>query len=118
QLTQNFSNYSRSYGLASFADGKPLRLFERNRSNQFNRNLHRVSGHNHLCSFGERDISGHICRSNVELRLVTLEEWSVSSALFFLQDVYFSRKIVVWSSCARFAENLSASYVFFLQTAE
>src|SRR5690349_8068403 len=107
-LSYDFSDNARAYSLASLSDRKTCIVFKRNGSNKFNLECHRVSRHNHFNTFVECHITRYVRCSDVELRLVTREEWCVSSAFFFLQDVYLCSKFRMRSYCFWLSKNLSS----------
>src|SRR3989344_2636904 len=117
-LGNNFGHYSRTHCLASFADGKALFLFKRNRHNEFRFSFYGVSRHNHLRLFRQCHFTGHIRGAHIELRLVAGEKRSVPATFFFGKNIDFSLKFGVRSHASWFCKHLSAGNVLFLHTAE
>ena len=75
-----------------------------------------VSRHAHLCSFRQLQISCYVCRSEVELRSVSVEERRVSSAFFLLQYVYFSLELCVRVDRSRLLHSTCPLSISFLCT--
>ena len=77
-----------------------------------------VTGHYHLNTFGEGDLTGHVECTDVELGTVVVVERSVAATLFLLQDVDRSLELVVRLNYARMADNHTALDVLLVDTTE
>src|SRR3989338_4403796 len=86
-LFDDFSNDAGAHGLASLADGKPLLLLHRDGLDEIHRHVDVIARHNHLGALGQRHITGHIGRAEVELGPVPLEERRVPAAFLFCETV-------------------------------
>ena len=75
---------------------------------QLDGHLYVVAGHAHLSAFGQRDHTGNIRCTEVELRSVVVEERSMTATLVLGQNVYLSGKFLVAGNAARFCQNLSS----------
>src|SRR5690606_26275396 len=77
-----------------------------------------VSGHYHLNAFSKLDVSGNVCRTEVELRLVAREERCVTAAFFLLKYVDLALEVLVRRDASRLRQYLSALNVILACAAE
>ena len=75
---------------------------------QFNCHFYVISRHAHFCSFRKFANTCYVCCSEVELRTVVVEEWSMTSTFIFCQNVNLSCKFVVACYRTWFTKNLSS----------
>lgn len=75
---------------------------------QFNCHFYVISRHAHFCSFRKFANTCYVCCSEVELRTVVVEEWSMTSTFIFCQNVNLSCKFVMACYRTWFAKNLSS----------
>src|SRR5665647_343210 len=97
-----------THGATTLTDGELEPFFHRDGLNQVNLHLGVVAGHDHLGALGEVHNSGHVRRTEVELRAVVLVERRVTAALFLGQDVDVRVELRVRSDRARLADDLTA----------
>src|ERR1700733_9288629 len=81
-LRDNLADRAGANRPAAFANREAQALLHRHRSNQFNLELHVVARHHHLCAFRQGRNASHVCRPEVELRTIPLEERRMTAALF------------------------------------
>ena len=94
-LSGNLGNGTGADGVAAFTDGKAELLLKRHRGNELYFEGDCVARHDHLGAIGESDFSGHIGGTDVELRLVAVEERSVAAAFILVKDVDLRLKVGV-----------------------
>src|SRR6185312_1330997 len=73
-LLNNLRDRARAHRMSTFTDGKAQAFLHRHRRDQLNHQLHIVARHHHLRSRGQLSNSGHVSRSQIKLRTVSLEE--------------------------------------------
>jgi hypothetical protein len=93
-------------------------LLHSDRSEEFDLECDSVTRHDHFFVSWELNFTSYVRSTEVELRLVTLEEWRVTATFFFGQDVDFSVKLCVWSDATWLTDNLTALDVIALDTTE
>src|SRR5262249_29983600 len=86
-LLQDLRYDARANRPATFADREPHALLHGDRRDQLAGHLGVVTRHDHFHARGQLHRPGHVRRTEVELGPVTLEERSVTAALFLGQDV-------------------------------
>ena len=94
-LFDDFRYYSGSYCSSAFSDRESQSFFDRNLVDQFDFHRYVISRHAHFCSCRQLQRSCNICRSEVELRSVSVEERCMTAAFFLLQYIYFSLELRV-----------------------
>ena len=100
--------YSRAYCSSAFSDGESQSLFDCDWGNQCDLHCDVISRHAHLYSLRQLQVSCYVCRSEIELRSVSVKERCMSSAFFLLQYVYFSLELCMWVDRSRLAQYLSS----------
>src|SRR5690349_12085266 len=108
QLLSNRSNNSCAYGSAAFADCEAHTLLDSYWLDEFNVHCNVVTRHNHFNACRQGDGAGYVSCTDVELRSVAREEWSVTSTFFFREDVNLSFELGVRLDRTRLSDNLSA----------
>ena len=78
---------------------------------QLDDHLDVITRHDHLNSLWKLDLSGHVSGPEVELRLVSFEEWRVPSSLVFREDIDLSFEFRVRSDGSWLRKNLSSLYI-------
>ena len=86
-LLYNLDYLSSTYSTATFTDSELKSLVHCHWGNELNVDLNVVARHNHFLVSWESDLTGNIQGTDEELRTVVVVEWSVTSTLFFLEDV-------------------------------
>src|SRR3989344_850872 len=99
--------HSSTDGSATFADSKAKFFFHGDRLNQFDFESNGIARNDHLLTFGQFDFTSDIGSTEVELRLVALGKWSVTTPFIFFQDVAFGLKFGVRSNGTGFTDNLA-----------
>src|SRR5690606_2457741 len=94
-------------GTTAFTDGEAQTFFHRDRGDQLHRDRHVVARHHHLGAFRQRDRTGHVRRTEVELRTVVGEERGVTTTLFLAQHVDLAREVRVRGDGTRLAQHLT-----------
>src|SRR3989344_5119179 len=94
-LSGNLGNRTGADGVAAFTDGKAELLLKRHRGNELYLEGDRVARHDHFGAIGERDLSGHIGGTDVELWLVAVAESRVVAAFILVKDVNLRLKVGV-----------------------
>src|SRR3954469_11690177 len=117
-LLHNLCNRSRAYRASTFTDSEAQTLLHGHRRDQLDGQRDVVAWHHHLCAFRQLRYTGHICRTEVELRTVALEERSVTSAFFFAQHVHLSLELRVRRDRAGLGQHHTALHIFLRDTAE
>src|SRR5699024_4291584 len=92
RLCVDFRYDSSTNCTSAFTDRKFSTFFDSDWCNQFNRDCNVVTRHNHFSSFWQAYNTCYVSCTEVELRTVVSEEWSVTSTFFFCQNVYFCFK--------------------------
>ncbi len=104
--------------MTAFTYGKAETFFHSNRHDEFDFKRSVVAGHYHFNALRELDVSGNVCRSEVELRLIASEERCMTSALFLFEDITLAFELGVRSNCAGLCENLTALNLVFVNAAK
>src|SRR5690606_6000189 len=117
-LFNNFSNHAGANSAATFTDRKTQTFFHRDRCNQRYNHRYVITRKNHLFVFWQLNRTGYVSRTEVELRTVALEEWCVTTTLFFGQNVDLSTKVSVRVDRTRHGQYLTTLYVFTCSTAQ
>src|SRR5579862_4165248 len=118
QLLHNLRNRSSADRVSAFADCKPQTLFHRHRRNQLDHQTDVISRHHHLGARRKFRHTRHVCRSQVKLRTVALEEWRVPSTFFFGEDIHLSFEFGVRSNGPRLRQHHAAFDIFFRNAAQ
>src|SRR5690606_34761832 len=101
---------------AAFANSEALTLIHSDWLNQFNLEGNCVTRHNHLFVSWKLNFTSYVSCTEVELWLVALKEWRVSTTFFFGQNVHFSIKFCVWRNRTRLSKNLTTFDVIAFNT--
>src|SRR6478672_206769 len=116
-LFQNFSNLSCTYCATTFTDSELKTFLHRDRLDQLNSEVGVITRHHHFSTCIQFNFTGNVCCTEVELRTIFVEEWSMTSTFFFAQHVYFTFEFSVWSDRSWFAKyHTSADLVLFNTT--
>src|SRR5690606_17142564 len=94
-------------GTAAFADREAQAFFHGDRGDQLDGDRHVVARHDHLGAFRQRDRTGHVRGTEVELRTVVIEERRVTTAFFLRQHVDLAREVRVRGDRTRLAQHLT-----------
>src|SRR5437899_374054 len=109
---------ARADGATALADGEPETLVHGDGLDQLDLHVRVVARHDHLLALRELDRTGHVRRTEVELRAIVVEERRVASALVLREDVDLCLELRVRRDRAGLAENLPALHVLALRTAQ
>ena len=90
QLAKKLGNDAGTNRSAAFADSELELFFNCNGLDELDSDGHVVAGHYHFGACGQVDGTGNVGSSDEELRTIVVEERSVTSAFFCLEDVYLS----------------------------
>ena len=105
-----------AYGTATFADSELETLVHSNRSNELNVDFYVVTRHNHLLVGGEHDLTGNVKGTDEELRTIVVVERSVTTTLFFLENVDLSYEVSMRSDRLRSGYNFTSLNFFLIYT--
>ena len=111
-LGDDLGNHAGADGTAAFADCEAQTFFHRDRSDQLDGDRHVVAWHDHFFVCRQLDRTGHVSRTEVELRTVVVEERGVTAAFVFRQDVDLTGEVVVRLDRARLAKKSKFKQIF------
>src|ERR1700678_4201395 len=117
-LLHNLRNGSGADCVSAFANREAQTLFHCHRRDQLNHQAHVVSRHHHLGARRPLRHTRHVCRSQIKLRTVSLEERRMSSAFFFGQNVHFRLELGVRRDRSRLCQHHTALHIFFRYAAQ
>ena len=103
---------------ATLADGEAQALLHGDGLDQLNAHVGGVAGHDHVLAVRQGDNTGHVRRTEVELRPVVVEERRVTAALVLGQDVDRALEVGVRRDRARLAADLAALDVLALDATQ
>src|SRR5665647_2736998 len=92
---------------ATLTNSETQTLVHRDRLTQLDRHLHVVTRHHHLRTLRQLHRTGHIRRTEEELRTIIVEERLVTTTLVLVQDIHLTLEIRVWRNAARLAQHLT-----------
>src|SRR5690606_2317908 len=107
-----------AHGTAAFANGKAQTFFHGDRSDQLHFHRHVVARQNHFLVLGQLDRTGHVSRTEVELRTIAVEEWRVTTTFFLGQNVHLGREVGVRVDRTGLGQHLTTLDVFALGTTQ
>ncbi len=87
RLVKDFSYLTGTYCSTTLTDSETQTFLHRYFVDQLNSDSDVIARHNHFYSFWKSDNASYVCSSQVELRTIVVEEWSVTSTFFFRQYV-------------------------------
>src|SRR4051812_22929039 len=90
QLIEDFSHLTRTYGTTTLTDSEAKSLFHCDLVDQLNFNRNVISRHNHFHASRKFTLTCYVGCAEVELRTVFVEERSMTTTLFFRENVHFS----------------------------
>src|SRR5262249_37892156 len=93
-------------GLAALANREAQTFLAGDRRDELDLQADVVAGHDHLGPLGQRHQARHVRRAEVELRAVPLEERSVATALFLLEDIDLAHEVLVRRDAAGLRQHL------------
>ena len=108
ELFYDLGNNTSTYGAATFADSEAQTLVHGNWSEQLNLEGYGVAWHYHFFVSWQLNFTGYVSCTEVELRLVTLEEWSVTTTFVLAEDVNLRFELSVWCYRTWLSDNLTA----------
>ena len=117
-LLDNFSNHTRTNSTATFTNREAQTFFHRDRVDQLHCDRDVVAWHHHFFILRQLDRTSHVRGTEVELWTVVVEEWCVTAAFVFRQDVDFACEIGVWFDVTWFCQYLYTMDVLWLATAQ
>ena len=117
-LLKNLGDLTRTYGAATLTDSEAKTCVASNRVDELNVDLNVVTGHYHLYTFGESDLTGYVKCTDVELGTILVVERSVTATFLFLEDINRSFELAVGLNNTRMADYHTALDVFLVDTAE
>ncbi len=88
------------------------------RVDELNVDLNVVTGHYHLYTFGESDLTGNVKCTDVELGTIVVVERSVTATFLFLEDVDRSFELAVGLNDTRVTDYHTALDVLLVDTTE
>src|SRR5580700_74033 len=117
-LLQNLGDPAGADGAAAFPDRELQAVFHGDGLNEADRHVGPVTRHHHLRALRQRDHTGHVGGTEVELRAIVVEERRVTAALLLGQDVDLALELGVRGVGARLDDDLAALNVLALDTAQ
>src|SRR5918993_4342 len=89
-LFYNFCNLARTYCTTTFANRKLQTFFHCNWLNQHNVQRSVITRHNHFSTSVQSNFTCNVCCTEIKLWTVFIEEWCVTTAFLFAQNVNFT----------------------------
>src|SRR5262245_1093443 len=117
-LFDDLSHHTSTNRTATLADSEAQALFHGDWGEQFYLEGNGVAWHNHLFVGWEFNLTSYVRSAEVELRLVTLEEWRVAATFLFGQHVYFRLEFGVWGNGTWLGNHLAALNLVALNAAQ
>ena len=118
KLLVDADNNTGTDGTAALTDSEAEAFLDSDRGDQLNVHLDVITRHAHLGALGQRDNTGNVGRSEVELRTIVVEERGMTAALVLGQDVNLAAELGVRMNGAGLAENLTTLDLVSLNTTE
>src|SRR5690554_2941944 len=117
-LLDNLSDDTGANCTTTFTNREAQTLFHRNRRNQRHRDGHVVTWHHHLGTFRQLNRTSHVCRTEVELRTIAIEEWCMTTTFVLAQNVDLSSELSVRLDGTNLGQNLTTLDFFTLRTTQ
>ena len=92
-LLDDLGNDAGADGTTAFTNREAQTFFHGDRSDQLDGDRHVVARHDHFLVGGQLDGTGHVRRTEVELRTVVVEERRVTAAFVLAQNVDLAGEI-------------------------
>src|SRR5205085_6347946 len=108
ELLGDAGDLAGAHGATTLADGELQALLHGDRLDQVDLHGGVVAGHDHLDTLGQVHDTGHVRRTEVELRPVVVVERRVPATLVLRQDVDLRVELGVRGDRARLADDLPA----------
>src|SRR3989338_6657164 len=108
----HLTDYTSPYSPAALSYRKPQLLLHRYRCYQINIHCYVISRHYHLYSFRKLNYTSYICRPEVKLRPVSLEEWCVPPAFLLRQYIRLCLKFGMGGYRTGLCQYLPSLYFF------
>src|SRR5699024_1239414 len=118
KLLSDVGDLTSTDGPATLADREPQTLVHGDRLNQLDTDLRVVARHHHFRPLREADNTGHVSRTEVELRPVVVEERRVPATLVLGQDVDGTVELRVGGGGTRLDDDLTTFHVVALDAAQ
>ena len=118
ELIYDCDNLSGAHGTATLADSELQTLVHSDGGDELDSDLDVVARHNHLDTFREHDLTGHIQRTDEELGTIVVVERGVTAAFFFLQNIDLSLEVDVRSDGTRLGQNFTSLNGLLVDTTE
>src|SRR5689334_20864917 len=115
-LFQNFSNLSCTYCATTFTDSELKTFLHRDRLDQLNSEVGVITRHHHFSTCIQFHFTSNVCCTEVELRTVFVEEWSMTATFFFAQHVNFTFEVSMRSDRSWFAQNHTTTNLILFNT--
>ncbi len=116
KLLDNLFDLTRTYGATTLTDSETQTCIQSNGVDERYLNLNVVTGHYHLDTLGKFNLTGNIHSTEVELRTIVVAERSVTTTLFFLQDINLTTEFGVRSDALGFGYNHTTLNLFLVDT--
>lgn len=95
KLLSNLCNNAGANGTTTLTDSETQTNVQSNSIDKLYCNLYVVARHNHLNALGQRNFTGAVHCTEIELGTILVSERSVASTLFFLQYIDRSLELLV-----------------------
>ncbi|EMI15082.1 isxac3 transposase [Bacillus stratosphericus LAMA 585] len=111
-LLNDSRNDARTYSTSTLTDRETSSFFDSDSRDKFNFHLSVIARHYHFSTFWKMYDTSYVSCTEVELRTVVSEEWSMTSTLFFRKYINFSFETAMWSDCTWFSKYLTTLDIF------
>src|ERR1700733_1476927 len=118
QLFNDFGYNTRSNRSATFTNCKTQIFIHCNRRDQFNSQINVIAWHYNFSSSWQCYHASNVSCSEVELRLISIEEWAMTTTFVFTKNIYFTLKFLMRVNTAWFSKNHTTFDIFFFNTAQ
>ena len=103
-LFNDSGDLTRTYCTATFADSETKTLVQSYWIDELNLNLYVITRHYHFYTLRQRNLTGAVHCTEIELWTILVSEWSMTTTLFLLQYVDRSLELLEWLNLTRMAE--------------
>ena len=102
RLVNNGSNTAGTDSTATFADSESKTLLHSDGVNEFDGHFYVITGHAHLSTLRKVANACYVGCSEVELRTIVVEEWSMTSTFVLCQYIHLTLELCMRMDCSRF----------------
>src|SRR5689334_13233515 len=117
-LLYDFSYNTRSNRSSAFTNCKAKIFVHSDWRDQVNNKINVITWHYHFSTFRKSNNTSYVSCSEVELRLVSREEWAMTTTFILAQNIGFALELFMWFNRARFSNDHTTFNIFLLSTAK